>query len=70
MYGRGLVKERVYGRRVNDINELKGGIRDVTSTIPREMCIRALNATVNHCFLCVEHDGVQVETIIYIIYHF
>jgi hypothetical protein len=57
-----IVKERVYSRKVRNINELKDRIQTVVSFIPREMCIRALNATVARWFLCIEHDGEQIET--------
>ena len=42
----GMVKERVYNRKIRDINDLKDRIRTVVSSIPREMCVRALNGTV------------------------
>jgi hypothetical protein len=42
----GMVKERVYSRKVRNINELKGRIQSVVSSIPREMCARFSNATV------------------------
>jgi hypothetical protein len=57
-----MVKEHVYNRKVHNINELKDGIQTVVSSISREMCVRALNATVARWFLCVEHDGEQIET--------
>jgi hypothetical protein len=34
----------------------------VVSSVPREICVRATNGTVVRWFLCVEHDGEQVET--------
>ena len=42
----GMVKQRVYSRKIRDINDLKDRIRTVVSSIPREMCVRALNGTV------------------------
>ena len=42
----GMVKERTYSRKIRDINDLKDRIRTVVSSIPREMCVRALNGTV------------------------
>jgi hypothetical protein len=36
----------------------------VVSSIPREMCVRALNGTVAHWLFCVKHDGGQVETVL------
>jgi hypothetical protein len=33
-------------------------------SIPREMCVRALNFTVARWFLCVKHNGEQVETVL------
>jgi hypothetical protein len=60
-----MVKERVYSRKVrniNKLNELKDRLQIVVSLVPREMCIRALNATVAPSFLFVEHDGEQIET--------
>jgi hypothetical protein len=56
------VKEGVYSRKVRNINELKDRIQTVVSSISREMCVRALNATVARWFLCVEHDDEQIET--------
>ena len=49
----GMVKERVYSRKILDINDLKDRIRTVISSIPREMCVRALNGTVARWLLCV-----------------
>ena len=39
-------------------------LRTVASSIPREMCVRALNGTVARWLLCVKHDGEQVETVL------
>jgi hypothetical protein len=36
----------------------------VVLSIPRTMCVRALNGTVARLFLCVEHDGEQAETVL------
>jgi hypothetical protein len=47
-----MVKERVYSRKVRNISELKCRIQTVVSSIPCEMCVRALNATVARWFLC------------------
>jgi hypothetical protein len=58
----GMVKESVYSRKVRNINELKDRIQTVVSSIPREMCVRALNATVARWILCVEPNGEQIET--------
>ena len=60
----GMVKERVYSRKILDINDLKDRIRTVISSILREMCVRALNGTVTRWLLCVKHDGEQVETVL------
>jgi hypothetical protein len=38
--------------------------RTVVSSIPREMCVRALNGTVASWLLCVKHDGQQVEAVL------
>jgi hypothetical protein len=57
-----MVKERVYSRKVPNINELKDRIQTVVSSIPSEMCVRVLNATVTRWFLSVEYDGEQIET--------
>jgi hypothetical protein len=57
-----MVKGRVYGRKVRNINELKDRIQTVVSAVPREMCVLALNATVARWFSCVEHDGEHIET--------
>ena len=61
---RGMVKERVYSRKIRDINDLKDRIRTMVSSIPRAMCVRALNGTVAHWLLCVKHDREQVETVL------
>jgi hypothetical protein len=60
----GMVKERVYSRKIRDINDLKDRIRTVVSSVPREMCVRALDGTVARWVLCVKHDGEQVETVL------
>jgi len=44
--------------------DLKDRIRTVVSSIPREMCVWALNGTVARWLLCVKHDGEQVETVL------
>ena len=59
-----MVKERVYSRKIRDINDLKDRIRTVVSPISREMCAWALNGTVARWLLCVKHDGEQVETVL------
>jgi hypothetical protein len=59
-----MVKERVYSRKIRDIDDLKDRIRTVVSSIPREMCVRALNDTVARWLLCVKHYGEQVETVL------
>ena len=41
-----MVKERGYRRKIRDINDLKDRIRNVISSVPHEMCVRALNGTV------------------------
>jgi hypothetical protein len=52
----------VYSRKVRNINELKDRIQTVVSSMPCKMCVWALNGTVSHWYLCVEHDGEQIET--------
>jgi len=59
-----MVKECVYSRKILDISDLKDRIRTVVSSIPREMCVRALNGTVACWLLCVKHNGEQVETVL------
>jgi hypothetical protein len=54
---------RVSQNYVN-INDLKDRIRTVVSSIPREMCVQALNGTVDRWLLCVKQDGKQVETVL------
>jgi hypothetical protein len=54
----------VYSRKIRDINDLKDRMRTVVSSIPHEMCVRALNGTVAHWLLCVKHNGEQVETVL------
>ena len=39
-------------------------LRTAVSSIPLEMCVRALNGTVARWLLCVKHDGEQVETVL------
>jgi hypothetical protein len=56
-----MVKERVYSRKVRNINQLMDRIQTVVS-VPREMCVRALNAIVARWFFSVEHNGEQIET--------
>jgi hypothetical protein len=56
--------ECVYSRKVRDISYLKDRIRTVVSSVPREMCVQALNGTVSGWLLCVRHDGEQVETVL------
>ena len=63
----GMVKERVYSRKVRDINDLKDRIRNLVLTLSREMCVLALNGT--RWLLCVKQYGVQVETVLLIIMH-
>jgi hypothetical protein len=53
-----------YSRKIRDINDLKDRIRTVVSSVPRKMCVRALNGTVARWVLCVRHDGEQVETVL------
>ena len=55
-------KYRVSQNYVN--TGLKDRIRTVVSSIPREMCARALSGTVARWLLCVKHDGEQVETVL------
>ena len=33
-------------------------------SIPREMCVRALNGIVARWLLCGKHDGEKVETVV------
>jgi len=54
----------VYSRKILDIIYLKDRIRTAISSIPREMCVWALNGTVARWLLCVKHDGEQVETVL------
>ena len=42
----GVVKELVHSRNIRDISDLKDRIRTVVSSVPRDMCVRALNGTV------------------------
>ena len=44
--------------------DLKDRIPTVVSSVPREMCVRALNGTVARWLLFVKHDGEQVETVL------
>ena len=56
---------RKYRLSQNYVNtEPKDRIRTVLSSIPREMCVRAVNVTVARWLLCVKHDGEQVETVL------
>ena len=57
----GMVKELVYSRKIRDISDLKDRIRTVVSSVPREMCVRALNGTVARWLLCVNPYRTNVE---------
>jgi len=57
-----VFKYRISQNHVN--TDLKERIRNVVSSIPREMCVRSLNGTVARWLLCVEHDSEQVETVL------
>ena len=39
-------------------------LRTAVSSVPREMCVRALNGTFARWLLCVKQDGEQVETVL------
>ena len=55
----------IYRVSQNYVNtDLKDRIQTVLSSIPHEMCVRALNGTVARWLLCVKHDGEQVETVL------
>jgi len=54
----------VYSRKIHDINDLKDRIRTVVTSIPREMCVQALNGTVARWLLYGKHNGKQVETVL------
>jgi hypothetical protein len=43
-------------------------MRTVLSSIPREMCVRALNGTVALWLLCVKHDDRPVNHLAHIVY--
>ena len=58
-----MVKESVYSRKVGDIDDLKARIQATQSIISRETCIRAINVIGKRWFLCVEHDGEQVDAV-------
>lgn len=49
-----------YTRLVKIILQLLQTVVDVL----RELCVRAINGSVARWFLCVEHDGEQVKTIL------
>lgn len=54
---RGIRKDCVYSKKVRDIVELKDRIKGVIANIPQEMCVKALNHTVDHWFLCINCAG-------------
>jgi hypothetical protein len=56
------LKHRVSQNYIN--TNLKDRIWTVVSSIPREMCVWALNGTVARWLLCAKHDGEQVETVL------
>jgi len=65
MFRDGMMGCSIYRVSQNYVNnDLKDRIRTVVSSIPREMCVQALNGTVARWLLCVKHDGEQVETIL------
>ena len=47
-----MLKLMDYSRKIRDINDLENRIRTVVSSIPCEMCVRALNGTVARWLLC------------------
>jgi len=59
-----MLKLMDYSRKIRDINDLENRIRTVVSSIPCEMCVRALNGTVARWLLCVKQDGEQVQTVL------
>lgn len=59
----GMIKERVYSTKVRDLEELKDRIKGVISNISPEMCVLALNCTVERWFECINRAGGQVETL-------
>jgi len=60
----GMVKERVYSRKIHDISDSKDRTQTVVSSIPCKMCVWALNGTVARWLLCGKHEGEQVETVL------
>lgn len=49
---------------VSDIEKLKDRIKSVMSHVPREICVNALNCTVDRWyFLCISRAGGNVETV-------
>ena len=58
-----MVQERVYSRIIFDTNNLKDTIR----TIPREMCVWALNGTVARWSLCVNPFKPELNPLCYLL---
>lgn len=50
----GKIKDRMYSKKSQT---LKYRIKGVISNIPHEMCVKALNCTVDRWFLCINHAG-------------
>ncbi len=57
----GMLKNRVYGTPIANLEELKTRITTIICGIPASMCSRAINAAFERFDLCIEVGGRQVE---------
>lgn len=53
----GYMKNKVYARRVLDVNELRERIIQAAAKIPRDMIRRATHSVIRRARMCVEKGG-------------
>ena len=58
----GSVKNKVYATNVRDLNDLKTRISLAFNEVSREVCQRVMCETFRRFHLCIERNGLQVET--------
>jgi hypothetical protein len=59
----GMLKDQVYSAPLRTIEELKERISVVIQNIPASMCSRVINSTFERFDMCIENNGVQVESL-------
>ena len=57
----GALREKVFSRRPQNIEELTSSIQENILSFPASMFEAAYNSFLNRCRLCVEHNGQQFE---------